>query len=105
MSMHVARVLYNSTIRGVTQRELNSEDIVYIGIFIRIPKRNIRLIAEIELGIDHEKLMENISVDGFTYEYVHDGILERVEIRERDTGDLLAFWRVPFRKKVEGNPE
>jgi len=39
-------------------------------------------------------------LDGHTYEYQPDGVLERVEIRERGTGDLLALWRIPFRKKI-----
>ena len=93
--------LYKSTIRGATQYKLNANDIVYIGIFIRIPRRNIELIGEIEMGINHAQLFEDIQMDGFTYAYVPDGIIERVEIRERTTGDLLALWRIPFRKKAE----
>lgn len=92
---------YKPVSRGATQYELNANDIVYIGIFIRIPRRNIDLINEIELGINHAQLFEEIVMDGFTYAYVPNGIIERVEIRERGTGDLLAFWRIPFRKKAE----
>jgi hypothetical protein len=103
--MYGKSFIYESTIRGVTQRALNSEGIVYIGIFIRIPKRNIQFIGEIELGIDHDQLFQDMILDGHTYEYQPDGVLERVEIRERGTGDLLAFWRIPFRKKIENQAD
>jgi hypothetical protein len=93
--------LNKSTVCGATQYKLNANDIVYIGIFIRIPRRNIEPIGEIEIWINHSQLFEDIQMDEFTYAYVPDGIIERVEIRESATGDLLVFWRIPFRKKAE----
>lgn len=101
MFLKPVRVMYRSTIRGATQSELNAEDIVYIGILIRIPQEKIPQIAEIEEEIDHQELLNNVKIDGFIYEYVPDGILERIDVRERGTGDLLGFWRIPFRKKPE----
>ena len=106
MEVSGMKLSYQSTLRGVTQRKLESEDIVYIGVLQRIPMQDIPdKIAENELAFNLAQLFEDQYLDGELYEFYPEGVFERVDIREQRTGDIVAMWRVPFRQKIILNLE
>ena len=92
------RVYYQSTVRGITEKELDTEEIVYNGIVVRIPEEDFPE-DMVKYEPDIQELFQDIERHGYIYEYVPGGVVERYEIREIGSGDCIALWRVPFRLK------
>lgn len=96
------KVYFQSTVRGITEREENLKDVVYVGRLVRIPNSDFPTEDPLKYESDIMELFQDIEMDGYVYEYIPDGVAERIEIRERSTGDCLALWRIPFRIKSKG---
>lgn len=88
-------VHYWSTVRGITQGT-SEEDIVYFGKAFTIPAE---AYVSPEGHVKHEVEPETLLQDRADWEPVPDGVLERYEVRDSDTEDVVVLYRMPFRKK------
>ncbi|MEZ4586605.1 MAG: hypothetical protein R2909_09425 [Gemmatimonadales bacterium] len=95
---------------GVTgEHETRRSEVRYFGIVKRIPKaafptsrgRLDAMIMEWDESIASMKadLPATLPVSMQTWEPLPKGTVERYEAFDRDSGDLLIFWRVPCRRK------
>ena len=97
MSANARRMIHSTKLRGATERETGKPHL-YRGLFFRIPAGDElrRLSVEAEIS---ERLEKVIGGDN-ELEFPPDGIIERYEAHDFDTGDLLVMVRVPFRQKA-----
>ena len=97
MSANDRRMVYSTKLRGATERETGKPHL-YRGFFYKIPAgdelRQLNIEAEmsqrLEQALDGDKELE----------FPADGIIERYEANDIETGDLLVMIRVPFRRKA-----
>ncbi len=97
MSANDRRMIHSTKLRGATERETGKPHL-YQGFFYRIPAVDElrQLTIEAEMSQNLEKALDGNN----ELEFPTDGIIERYEARDLETGDLLVMIRVPFRQKA-----
>ena len=85
-------VMYCSSKEGLTP-EKEGKPILYYGRVMRVPSGTD--VVETVKAVDLAEMLDGIEGG----EYVPGGTMEHYEVIDRDTGDLLIMWRVPFREK------
>lgn len=99
------KIWYYSTLRGVSNEDDEGQDRVYYGKIIRHPGGEIDDAAKkAEEGVMVE--IENLvagrhtshSVEGA--QFAAGEFVERYEIYDIETGDLVVMWRLPFKRKT-----
>jgi hypothetical protein len=95
---------------GVTsEHEVRKAEVRYFGVVKRIP---FAVFPRTRAGLERMRLEWDESVASMTrdlpaslpvsmqsWEPLPGGVVERYEAFDRETGDLLVFWRVPCRRK------
>lgn len=91
------RMVHSTKLRGATERETGKPHL-YRGFFYKIPEGDglKQLSVEAEMS---QKLEKALGGDK-ELEFPTDGIIERYEANDLETGDLLVMIRVPFRRKA-----
>ncbi len=93
-------VYYQSTSRGQANPD-GPPNVVYFGKTYRIPKRDAGDgYAQRKWEVDPAHLAKPIQLPGSGVQYapIPGAIIERHEVLDTDTGDLLVMWRIPFRE-------
>jgi len=91
------KVFYQSTIRGITERDTGCP-VLYLGYIVRTPKMDFpEKLLENEPNI--KEVIENLERES-EVEYIPGGIIERYEVRELESNDMVAMWRIPVRPKL-----
>ncbi len=97
--MRSLEILYWSTVRGLANQE-GGPATLFCGKVYRIPREDFGT----QQGLNHEKMPEDIieeirnsrpDIDPFS-----SGTIERYEIFDVDTGDILVMYRIPCRKAI-----
>lgn len=75
-------------------------EILYIGVTYKIPDKEYpdKLI---NYDVDQEELVKDVDFGGVVYEAILDGVIERYDTWERETGDCIVVWRIPYRIKSD----
>ncbi len=97
MSANNRRMIHSTKLRGATERETGKPHL-YRGFFFRIPAGDELRQLSVEAEIS-QKLEKALGGDD-ELEFPADGIIERYEVHDFETGDLLVMVRVPFRQKA-----
>jgi hypothetical protein len=95
---------------GATKEHVATQaEIRYFGIVKRIPVaafprtraalRHMRLEWDESAASVRRDLPDSLPVSMQGWEPMPNGVVERYEAFDRETGDLLVFWRVPCRRK------
>lgn len=89
--------------------EVTKAEIRYFGLVKRIPSaafpKRIEELPALTMEWDESPesmqrdLPRSLPVSMQGWEPIPTGVIERYEAFDRDTGDLLVFWRVPCRRK------
>ena len=88
----VRELWYCSTVRGISNVQ-PEKDIVYYGAVIRIPYSKVGTDEQDEYEVDPTSLYSAIREKG---EPVSGGIIERYEVFDVATQDLIIMFRIPF---------
>jgi len=89
-------ILYQSTIRG---KASDKGDMVYFGKIYRVPRAAYGKMEQAVLdGLETDP--EDLLIDIGDAEPVQGAIIERYEVFDQDTEDILVMWRIPYRKKA-----
>ncbi|MHB1157610.1 MAG: hypothetical protein ACYC26_12340 [Phycisphaerales bacterium] len=92
-------VFYQPLHHGM-QNPTGSAAITYVGTTYRIPRSEHNTIRQLEWETPPNELIDDITLDdGCVLQPDRQGIIERFETLDRDTGDLLVMYRIPCRKK------
>lgn len=86
-------ISYLSPIRGITAAQADIP-VVYYGKILKVPGRLMGA-AQVKMTTDPKTFLRTLP-DEVPYP---NGVIERYEIRDIDTGDLMVMWRVPYIKK------
>lgn len=112
------QIWYQSTLRGMAsdtgeasaalqQIEGGLKDVLYYGKVLRIPRAEYGKDPSEEGSreIDFDALLIDIEAkdDGEKMEPVPGAIIERYEVFDQDSGDVLVMWRIPYRMKERLN--
>ena len=96
MSANDRRMVHSTKLRGATERETGKPHL-YRGFFYRIPGGD--ELKQLSVEAEMSRKLENALRDDGELEFPADGIIERYEANDVETGDLLVMIRVPFRQK------
>jgi hypothetical protein len=90
-------VFYQPTDQGIGD-PMGIAHLRYFGVTYRVPACDHNTIRQLEWERPPAELLEPLQMpDGQRYEPATEGIVERHETLDRDTGDLLVTYRVPCR--------
>ncbi len=92
--------VYYQPLHHGMQNPTGCDSIIYVGTTYRVPRSEYNTIRQLEWEIPPDELIDDITFDDDCV-LVPDrqGIIERFETLDRDTGDLLVMYRVPCRKR------
>jgi len=97
MNANDRRMVHSTKLRGATERETGKPHL-YRGFSYRIPAgdelRQLNIEAEMS-----QKLEAALDGDN-ELEFPTDGIIERYEAHDIESGDMLVMIRIPFRQKA-----
>lgn len=103
--MSKGAVYYQSTVRGL-MNPTGEHDITYLGRVFRIPRSEHGTVRQLEWEISPKELFEECVTlhNGEQAERMPGCVIERFEIVDQPTGDVLVMYRVPCRP-VQGSLE
>ena len=99
-NQQAGRVFYQSIERGLSNPD-GAKAVNYVGKVFRIPRSEHGTIRQLEWEPNPRDLIEGDHSDanGQPTERVSDGIVERFEVIDQETGDVLVMYRVPHEEK------
>lgn len=97
MSSNDRRMVHSTKLRGATERETGKPHL-YRGLFYRVPAGD--ELRQLSIEAEMSQQLENALGGDGELEFPPDGIIERYEANDLETGDLLVMIRVPFRRKA-----
>ena len=97
MSATDRRMVHSTKLRGATERETGKPHL-YRGFFYKIPAGD--ELGQLSIEADMSQKLEQSLNGDKELEFPTDGIIERYEAHDLETGDLLVMIRVPFRQKA-----
>lgn len=96
--MSKSSVFYLSVSRGITNPD-GSRPVAYFGKVFRIPRSEHGSLRQLEWEMTPEDLLADLtSREGNSIQYVPDGVVERFEIYDQDSGDVWVMYRVPYQE-------
>lgn len=97
---HKAKIHYYATIRGISQLE-TQKDLVYYGLSYRIKRDDFT-------GAEHRKKEKEIldTIEGWLDDgqVLKGGTIERYEVFDIESDDIIVMWRIPFVVGPSQNP-
>lgn len=94
--MGKGNVFYLSVGRGITNPD-GSRPVAYFGKVYRIPRSEHGTLRQLEWEMTPDDLLADMTrPDGVPIEHVPDGVVERFEIYDQDSGDVWVMYRVPY---------
>jgi hypothetical protein len=91
-------VFYQSTDRGMGNIN-GAAPVTYYGVSYRIPRSEHNTIRQLEWELPPRELLVPVTTnDGVELTPDIDGIVERFDTLDRETGDLIVTYRVPYQR-------
>lgn len=91
-------LFHQSPAHGVTQQELEDEEIHYIGKVFKIPYDVYGTAKSKKHELEMDSLIMNIVTEDGEWEAVDGGVIERHEVRDLDSFDVWVMYRVPYHR-------
>lgn len=91
-------IYYDSTLRGITQRH-TEKDTIYYGIILRWNQNANPLTGDDPQRLDELPNLLRKKLDHDSESVVPDGVMERFEIFDLESDDMIAMYRVPVQQK------
>lgn len=93
-------MVYNSTLRGKTERETGRAT-VYYGLTYHIPKDVYGTDKHLEIETAYQAKVDKLIAEGIDDQggFPKGGTVERYEAWDIDSDDVLVMWRIPIQDR------